>query len=190
MAPDGCSGQDMDGDGERAGCEAFGEAVIGEMKRVFGDDERRIRHSLAVLDYAQRILERERGDPLVVTAAAVLHDIGIHAAEMKHGSTAGKWQEVEGPPIARAILEKLKVDPAAVDHVCRIIANHHSARDIDTPEFRIIWDADWLVNIPEDFLQGAQGSQASRARLEEVIARVFKTTAGNSLAQSLLPGED
>ena len=47
----------------------------------------------------------------VVRAAAVLHDIGIREAERKHGSSAGKYQEVEGPPIARRILEKLSVDP-------------------------------------------------------------------------------
>lgn len=176
----GCSG----GPAARLKYEALRDAAVREMKQVFGDDERRIRHALAVLDYAQRILQRERGDPLVVMAAAVLHDIGIAQAERKYNSAAGKWQEIEGPPIARGILEKLDVDSAAVGHVCRIIANHHSARDIDTPEFRILWDADWLVNIPEEF------PRASRAHLEEIISRVFKTATGNSLARSLLLAEN
>jgi len=37
-------------------------ALIAEMKKVFGADERRIRHALGVLDYAERILAREGGD--------------------------------------------------------------------------------------------------------------------------------
>ena len=77
------------------------DASILEMKRVFGRDQRRIDHALAVLDYAEKILARKRADPLVVKAAAVLHDIGIHKAEAKHGSAAGRLQEIEGPPIAR-----------------------------------------------------------------------------------------
>ncbi len=163
--------------------ETLCDTLIKEMKRVFGDDERRIRHALAVLDYAEVILKQEKGDPLVVKAAAVLHDIGIHQAEAKHGSSAGRYQEIEGPPIARGILEQLKVDTAVIDHVCRIIANHHSARDIDTPEFRILWDADWLVNIPEEF------PQASRPVLERTIERVFKTDSGRRLAGRLFLAE-
>ena len=115
-------------------------ALIAEMKKVFGADERRIRHALGVLDYAERILAREGGDPLVVKAAAILHDIGIHEAERKHGSAGGKYQEMEGPPIAREILERVGVDAERAEHVCRIVGSHHSG-GIDTPEFRVIWDA-------------------------------------------------
>ena len=159
--------------------ETLCDALIKEMKQVFADDQRRIRHALAVLDCAELILKQEKADPLVVKAAAVLHDIGIHEAEAKHGSAAGNYQEIEGPPIARRILSAMQVDPAAVDHVCRIIANHHSARDIDTPEFRILWDADWLGNIPDEV------PQASQSQMEATIARVFKTGAGRRLAEAL-----
>ena len=48
----------------------------------------------------------------MVRAAAILHDIGIHEAERKHGSSSGRLQELEGPPIARAILEASNVDLA------------------------------------------------------------------------------
>jgi hypothetical protein len=103
------------------------------MRATFGNDHRRIDHALKVLGYAEQIGQEEPGDPLVITAAAILHDIGIQAAERTHGSSAGRFQEIEGPPIARAILTRLGVDPAATDHVCPIVASHHNARDIDTP---------------------------------------------------------
>jgi len=48
-----------------------------------------------------------------------------------------KYQEIEAPPIAREVLESMYIEPEPLDHVCRIIAGHHSAGDIDTPEFRI-----------------------------------------------------
>ena len=149
------------------------------MKEVFGDDPRRIEHALKVLEFAEAILAQDAGDREVVVMAAILHDIGIHQAEAKHGSAAGKYQELEGPPIARVIMQKLGFDEGTMDHVCRIIANHHSARDIDTPEFRIIWDADWLVNLPDEF------PHASPARREELIGRLFRTAAGKSMAKSL-----
>jgi len=129
------------------------DKLIDEMKMIFGQDQKRIDHALAVLDYAEKIQAIEGGDPLVVKAAAILHDIGIHQAECKYGSSAGKYQEIEGPIIAREILSKYELDKETVEHICKIIANHHSAKDIDTVEFRCIWDADWLVNIQEHWLK-------------------------------------
>ena len=151
--------------------------LVEEMKAVFGDDVRRVRHALAVLSYAEQIIEHEEADPLVVKAAALLHDIGIQEAERKHGSSAGKYQEIEGPPIARRILDQLSVDPDRAEHVCRIVGSHHSARDIDTPEFRIIWDADWLVNLPEEH------PEKTEAEIEVFIERTFRTGTGRELAK-------
>ncbi|MFH1719903.1 MAG: HD domain-containing protein [Planctomycetota bacterium] len=155
------------------------EKLIEEMKKVFGDDQKRIEHALAVLNYADRIQAVEGGDPLVVRAAAVLHDIGIQEAERKYGSTAGKYQEIEGPPIAKEILSKYDLAPEVVEHVCKIVANHHSAKDIDTTEFRIVWDADWLVNIPADL------PDAGKEKLHDIIEKTFKTHEGRKTAERL-----
>ncbi len=152
------------------------DKLIDDMKKIFEVDEKRIDHALAVLNYTEQIQAAEGGDPLVVKAAAVLHDIGIHAAESKHGSSAAKYQEIEGPPIAKEILAQYDLDEALIEHVCKIIANHHSATDIDTIEFRIIWDADWLANIPTEF------PDASQEKLKEIIDRTFKTCKGRQIA--------
>ena len=152
------------------------EKLIDEMKKVFGEDQKRIEHALTVLNYAEQIQAAEGGDPLVVKAAAILHDIGIIQAERKHGSTAAKYQEIEGPIIAREILAKFNLDKADVEHICRIIANHHSAKNIDTIEFRIVWDADWLVNLPVDF------TDTSKEKLKEIIDKTFKTCKGRQVA--------
>ena len=146
------------------------------MKAVFGSDQKRVNHALQVLSYAEQILRAEGGDELIVQAAAILHDIGIIQAERKHGSSAGRYQEIEGPPIAREILQDLDFDPAPIDHICRIIANHHSAREIDTLEFRIIWDADWIVNIPEEW------PSKTPQQIHDSIEKTFRTPTGRALA--------
>ncbi|MFC1737453.1 HD domain-containing protein [Planctomycetota bacterium] len=155
------------------------ERLIREMKNVFGNDQKRIDHALTVLNYAEQIQAADTGDPLVVKAAAILHDIGIHEAERKYNSSAGKYQEIEGPPIARKILAKYDLDETVIEHVCKIIANHHSAKGIDTLEFRILWEADRLVNIPEEL------SGASKEKLKEIIDKTFKTAKGHQIATEL-----
>ena len=155
------------------------DKLVYEMEKYLAGDEKRIEHARAVLNYAEQIQAVEGGDPLIVRAAAILHDIGIHQAEQKHGSSAGKYQEIEGPSIAAEILNRCDISSEVIEHVCRIIANHHSAKEIDTTEFRVIWDADWLVNIPMDF------PDASEEKLQEIIEKTFKTHEGQKMAVEL-----
>jgi putative nucleotidyltransferase with HDIG domain len=155
------------------------DKLIDEMRKVFAGDQKRINHALAVLNYAEQIQAVEGGDSLVVKAAAILHDIGILEAERKYGSSAGKYQEIEGPPIAEQILQRYDLDQEVVGHVCKIIANHHSAKDIDTREFRIVWDADWLANIPGDF------AGASQDEMKDIVYKTFKTPKGRQMAEQL-----
>lgn len=156
--------------------ESVCDQLISELKQVFKNDQPRISHALSVLGFAEDILAVEKASPIVVKAAAVLHDIGIHEAESKHGSASAQYQEIEGPPIAKKIMEGIGLDEPTVEHVCRIIANHHSARDIDTPEFRIVWDCDWLVNFPDQF------PDANKESLKQLIEKIFKTEAGRNTA--------
>lgn len=155
------------------------DKLIDDMKQVFKDDQKRIDHALAVLNYAEQIQRVEGGNPLVVKAAAILHDIGIISAEHKHGSSAAKFQEIEGPAIAGKILKIHNVNSDEIEHICKIIANHHSAKDIDTVEFGIVWDADWLVNIPIDY------ADAGDEKLSDIINNMFKTKTGSQIARQL-----
>jgi putative nucleotidyltransferase with HDIG domain len=167
------------GIGSKNNLQAVRGKLIYEMEKYFAGDEKRIEHAVAVLDYAEQIQAVEGGDPLVVRAAAILHDIGIHEAERRHGSAAGKYQEIEGPAVAVEILAQYDLSDEVLEHITKIIANHHSAKDIDTIEFRIVWDADWLVNIPVDF------PDSDQEQLRGIIARTFKTCAGRRLAAEL-----
>lgn len=117
------------------------------MRQYFGSDQRRINHALKVLKYAE---EQKAGDPDVIAAAAILHDIGIHEAERKYNSNAGKYQEIEGPAIAKEILEKIEDFPKEkIPEVLDIIGHHHHPRKEETENFKILYDADCRVNREE-----------------------------------------
>ena len=83
--------------GQADGANSIRERLISAMKAVFGADRARIKHALMVLSHAEKINEAEKADPLIVTAVAVLHDIGIQEAERRYGSASGRYQEIEGP---------------------------------------------------------------------------------------------
>jgi hypothetical protein len=164
--------------------DAKGEAVAAAMVAYFGSDAKRIDHARRVTGYAEQLCRTEGGEPRVVIAAALLHDIGIHEAERKYRSTAGKYQEIEGPPIARRILTGLSFEAGDIDEVCEIIAHHHSPGRITTKNFSIICDADWLVNLPDEH------DIHDRERVARIVAKVFRTAAGKKLARRLFLHQD
>jgi putative nucleotidyltransferase with HDIG domain len=155
------------------------ERIALEMKKYFGTDFKRVKHAIKVAKYAEQILKIEGGNPLVVMGAAYLHDIGIHEAERKYGSPSGRYQEIEGPPIAKEILERLNVPQEMMDEICEIIGHHHSPKEEETLNFQILFEADWLVNIEED------GITSDRKGLEKLIGKVFRTGTGKQLAEKL-----
>ena len=155
------------------------ERLTDALADTFKDDERRIAHTHRVLEYALLIRDREGGDERIVIAAALLHDVGIAIAEELHGSSAGPHQERYGPILAREIMEGLEMLPVDIDHVCDIISDHHSGKKMNTPEFRILWDADWLVNIPDEF------DIADTEKITRIIERIFRTDTGKETAQRL-----
>ena len=77
------------------------DALIPEMEEVFADIPNMIGHTHTVLGHALDIHQQAGGSLTVVKASAILHDIGIPRAREVHGSSAGQYQEIEGPPIAR-----------------------------------------------------------------------------------------
>lgn len=155
------------------------EALMRAMEAYFKKDAKRINHAHRVTQYAEELLKRERGDYPVVIGAAVLHDIGIHQSQKKYGSTIGKYQEKEGPPIARRILTRLDFDPEQINEICEIIAHHHSPGEITSRNFMILYDADWLVNLRDEY------DIQDRDKLSRIIEKVFLTTSGKALAREI-----
>ena len=154
------------------------------MEACFGADARRIAHARTVAGYARELLAYIDADPVLTLTAAYLHDIGIHEAERRHGSNAGNFQEIEGPPIARRLLEGLGSTPTLVDEVVRIVGSHHTPGGVDSPEFRILWDADALVNFTE-VLPGKPP-----AEIAAILHRHMVTEAGHRLARRVFLAED
>lgn len=135
------------------------QALSHAMEGYFGADARRIRHANKTAEYAELILATEdKADPNVVLAAALLHDIGIKNAEEKYGSADPARQEAEGPPVARGILKQLDYPEEFIKEVCDIIGHHHHPRAYETPNFKVLYDADQLVNAEEDAARSPAGA--------------------------------
>lgn len=158
------------------------DRVAIEMKRYFKSDFKRIGHSSRVARYAERIGKQERGNLAVILTAAYLHDIGIKEAERKHQSAAAVYQEEEGPPAAREILQRLGAKEGLMDEVCDIIAHHHHPRPEETVNFKCVFDADLIANLEEIHKE----SPPTPERLSHTLKESFLTESGKKMAEEIL----
>ena len=158
------------------------DRVAIEMKRYFKTDFKRIGHATRVARYAEQIGKSEKGNMAVILVSAYLHDIGIHEAEKKHGSTAAGYQEKEGPGIARAILIKLGAKEALIEEVCDIIGHHHHPRPEETLNFKVLYDADLIANLEEKHKEDPMDAD----RLDDIIDNSFFTESGRQMARDVL----
>lgn len=147
--------------------------LIQSMIDYYAGDARRIQHFLKVYSYAKTIGELEGLDDglqEILEVAAVVHDIGIKISEVKYHSSAGNYQQIEGPPIAKEMLDKLGFGTEFIDRICYLIAHHHTYHNIDGMDYQILVEADFLVNMSED--------QMAEKEIITVKEKIFKTKSG------------
>ncbi len=179
---DGPRGPDSHDRSLSKGGQGMADEIMVRMIRYFGDDARRTNHAVKVHGFAGAICGGEgisgtTGE--IIMLAAILHDIGIKEAERKYGSSAGKYQEMEGPPIAGQILREAAIEEKIVERVLFLIGNHHTYSKIDGIDFQILVEADFIVNIFEDAMKGNA--------VESVRKKYFKTRTGRDILDSLYP---
>lgn len=163
--------------------------LICAMSAYYAGQAHRINHFLKVYAYAKAIGQCEGltdGQQEILEVAAVVHDIGIREAERKYGSCAGPYQEKEGPPIAREMLERLGYEKPLIDRVCTLVGRHHTYTNVDGRDCRILIEADFLVNLDEEGVW-KKGPEPIRA----VEARNFETATGKKFLKELfLSGQE
>lgn len=156
------------------------DTVFRAMIDYFAGDPKRIQHFIKVHAFAVAIARGENmlpQDRYTLEIAALVHDIGIKISEVKYNSSAGKYQELEGPAQADKLLTGLGVDRSVIDRVCYLVGHHHTYKDIKDLDYQILVEADFLVNLYED--------NESRDVALNVRDRIFRTETGKNLLSTI-----
>ena len=150
------------------------------MVEFYRGDPARVQHFIKVHSFAAFIGRQEGLSPArqeILEAAALVHDIGIRPAEEKYGSCAGPLQEKEGPPLADKLLTEAGYSTEAVDRVCFLVSRHHTYTGVDGSDYRILLEADFLVNCLEE--------KMSREAALSGLRKVFRTETGKTLLKTM-----
>ena len=136
-------------------------------------------HSLKVHGYAMGIAAGEgmEGDALnALLLAALFHDVGIPVALELDGSAAGPYQEKRGAPIAMELAQPYAPEDV-VRRVGELVGQHHSFRADAELDLRILFEADWLVNLEES---------AAMLDKRDVFQKHFATETGKQYFEQLM----
>lgn len=156
-------------------------SVVSAMIEYLHGNLHEVEHMLKVYGYAKAIGEMEGLDPRTqrtLEIAAVVHDIGIPLAIQKYGNDAGPHQEELGPAEARTLLEGLGCDGETIARVCHLVGHHHSYGCVDGIDYRILLEADFLVNASHNHL--------SQEAISAARASFFRTETGLRFLDSCL----
>lgn len=154
--------------------------VMLEMIKYFDGDIKRINHFIKVYGFAKTIGELEGIDQdtqEILEIAALTHDIGIKKSEEKYNSSVGHYQQIEGPPEAENLLHKLAIEENIIERVCWLIAHHHIYTDIDSIDYQILVEADFLVNGWED--------EFEKPAILATRENIFRTESGKTMLDSI-----
>ena len=144
-------------------------------------DALRIQHSIKVHDLAATIGTLENLDEhtqFILETAAILHDVGIRKSIEKFGNYTWKSQEEEGPDIAERLMREAgNYTEEEIQRVKFLIAHHHTYENINGPDYQILLEADFLVNLFES---------KNREKYEAIVKRgLFKTETGKRLLSDM-----
>lgn len=141
----------------------------------------RVQHFLKVCQFAQIIADAEgmTGEAReILEIATLMHDIGIRPCEEKYGHCTGKMQEEEGPAHARAMLKAAGCDSETlIERVCWLIAHHHTYDEFEGLDYRILIEADYLVNAYEN--------NAGQDAIRNMRGKIFRTGMGTNLLDTM-----
>lgn len=162
------------------GIQLSNEELIMAMCRYEAGCPERVQHFLKVYAFCQ-VIGRQEGIPApvqqILETAAIVHDIGIRPSLKKYGSSAGAYQQIEGPAEAEKMLEELHYPAQMIERVSYLVGHHHTYQDIQGLDYQILVEADFLVNMFEEHMDAEQ--------IRGVREKIFRTRTGKDLLDQM-----
>ncbi|MBQ6488095.1 MAG: HD domain-containing protein [Solobacterium sp.] len=137
-------------------------------------------HFLKVWAYAKNIGEQEGLDELTqqtLEFAAIVHDIACPSLRREYGNSPHDLQEKYGPPMVREFYKDSGMSEEMLERICYLVGHHHTFTDVDGLDYRILLEADFLVNAGEN--------EKYRNSVDRFRQEVFRTKTGTALLNSM-----
>lgn len=155
-------------------------AVIQKMIEFYNSNLHDIDHFLKVWAFAKTIGELERLDGhtlYILEFAAITHDIACPLCREKYNNTNGKNQELESLPLLEEFFDEFSLCEEDKSRIFRLVSHHHTYFEVDGPDYRILLEADFIVNAGE--------SEFSKNAIKNALNKIFRTYSGKKILSDI-----
>ena len=156
------------------------ERMIAKMIEFYRGVRTDVAHFLKVYAYAETIGRLEGLDEKtqnILELTAIVHDISCPLCREKYGNAAGKYQEAESEALLVPFLQEFDLPEDVRSRIIYLVSHHHTYDNVDGPDYRILLEADFLVNADE--------GHSSRDAILAFRKNVFRTKSGTALLDSI-----
>lgn len=116
-------------------------------------------------------------EQLTLELAAIVHDIACPLCRRKYGNTNGVYQEKEGGPLSEEFFRDMEIPESMKERIVYLVSHHHTYTNVDGRDYRILLEADFLVNADE--------SHMSKESVEEGKKNIYRTKTGTKLLEEI-----
>ena len=106
-----------------------------------------------------------------------MHDIACPLCRQKYGNTNGVYQEKEGGPLCEEFFRDVDIPKSMKARIVYLVSHHHTYTNVDGRDYRILLEADFLVNADE--------SNMSKEAIEEGKKNIYRTKTGTKLLEEI-----
>ena len=155
------------------------EAITKMLVRCEGN-QYDIGHFMKVWAYAKTIGEMEGLDETTqrtLELTAIVHDIACPMLRKQYGNAPHPLQEEYGPDLVREFYADSGLNTETLERICYLVGHHHTFTDVDGMDYRILLEADYLVNAGEN--------EKYLKAIDRFKENVFRTKTGIKLLQSI-----
>ena len=156
-----------------SGAGALAAQLILAVKEEHAEDPARLARAVTVYQHARDLVLKEGGDPRVVLAAALM------LPPEAPGSAGRQESESKSVRKARVVLERLGLDQPTIERVCQIMGSYQTGEELDSSEFKVVWDSQRLASM------AAEGLESDAEKQNDLIEHGLRTKAGKEKARSL-----
>jgi HD superfamily phosphodiesterase len=139
-----------------------------------------IDHFIRVWAYAKLIGELEKLNSetqFILESAAITHDIACPLCRKKYGNSNGKLQEKEGEILVREFFSDSELTARQIDRIAFLVAHHHTLANIDSKDWQILVEADYIANALENGY--------NKNNIQNFIEKIARTESGKKIIREV-----
>ncbi len=143
-------------------------------------EPKRMQHFFKVHTFAKLIAESENVKPdtlYTLEVASLVADVGVKLAKAQDFRAPIELQDKEGVVAVKKMLLSLGFNGEIIERVCFMVGNRRDLDNIKGMDFRILIEAEYLVNLYEQLAKKESFALANK--------KVFKTKTGTTLFRKM-----